>query len=93
LNFLNVKPHVGNLEVSEDGTVCFRWAIDVKGTTASPKQFDSLLGVAASTFNNVGSTIGTVAFTKQSAEDVIRDFEQIQQQNGSSTPSNAPTSL
>ena len=83
LNFLNVMLSCGNCELAEDGSVYFRWAIDVDGATAAPKQFGTLVGAAAAAFNEAtSSSIGAVAFTKQSGEDIIEEFRRVTEKSG-----------
>jgi hypothetical protein len=51
--------------------------MDVEGTTAAPKQFNNLLSAASSAFVEVcTAAIGAAAFSKQSAEDIIREYEE-----------------
>jgi hypothetical protein len=75
-NFLNAAMSAGNLEMNDDGAVYYRWAIAVKGTTAAPEQFHTLLGYAEGAFVEATvAAIGAAAFSKQSAEDIVEDFK------------------
>jgi hypothetical protein len=76
LNSLNIHICYGNLEMDNEGAVYYRWGIDIEGTTAAPKQFGSLISAATSAFDELrSSAIGAAAFTKQSAQEIIREYK------------------
>ena len=76
LNFINRHMPFGSLVTDEDGIVYYTWAIDVEGATAAPKQFENLVGAANAAFDEMNAqAIGAAAFSKQTPEDIIKDFE------------------
>lgn len=83
VNALNVGLSVGNLEFSENGSVYFRWAIDVDGSTPSPDQIRSLIVFAEYAFDELrASTIAKVVFTKQGGEKIVGEYrEAVKQMN------------
>jgi hypothetical protein len=76
LNALNVRLAYGNLEMDEEGSVYFRWGMDVEGATAVPMQFGHLINAATSAFDELRTAaIGAAAFSKQPAEDIIDEYK------------------
>jgi hypothetical protein len=76
LNALNVHIAYGNFELREDGTVYYRWGIDVEGAKAVPKQFAHLINGATSAFSELrAAVVGAAAFSKQPAEVIISDYK------------------
>ena len=96
INALNVGLVVGNLEFPADGSVHYRWAIDVDGTTPSPEQIKVLINSATGTFDELRvSIIGQVAFTKQSGEEIVSEYWQAVEQlnNQAKDEDSGPTEL
>jgi hypothetical protein len=76
LNALNVRLAFGNHEMDDEGSIYFRWGIDVEGATAVPMQFGHLINAATSAFDELRTAaIGAAAFSKQSAEDIIAEYK------------------
>jgi hypothetical protein len=93
LNFLNTGIRAGNLQMSEDGSIHYRWNLDVEGSTPSTKQFVNMISAGAGTFDEIRCTaIGTAAFTKQPAEDIFKDLNAMIE-NRRSSSAEAPSSL
>jgi hypothetical protein len=78
VNHLNYGLSFGNLEISGDGDVYFRWGLDVEGSTPGTKQIYNLISAAGSAFSEfrVGA-IGDSAFTELSGEKIIADYEDV----------------
>lgn len=78
INHLNYGLSFGNLEISGDGDVYFRWGVDVEGSTPGTKQIYNLISAAGSAFSEfrVGA-IGDSAFTELSGEKIVTDFEEV----------------
>jgi hypothetical protein len=76
INHLNYGLSFGNLELSGDGNVYFRWGLDVEGATPGTRQIHNLIGAAGSAFSEfrVGA-IGDVAFTELPGEKIIADYD------------------
>ena len=75
LNALNVGLALGNLEAPENGSIIYRWTIDVEGTVAATAQFKTLIAAASAAFDELRvAMIGKVAFTKQLGEDIVQEY-------------------
>jgi hypothetical protein len=75
VNGLNNRMSFGNLGILDDGRLYYRWAMTMDGIAATPQQFGSMVGAASSAFDNIrGAAIGAAAFSKQSAEEILRDY-------------------
>ena len=93
LNYLNSCMSYGHLQMTDDGEVCFRWAMDVEGATAAPAQFAHLIAAATAAFDELRRpAIGAAAFTKQSADDIIAEFKKEVEKAGKNS-NEAPSSL
>src|ERR1700721_4242595 len=76
VNGLNSRFGFGNLGVNDDGTIYYRWAMDVGGATAAPQQFANMVVMAASVFENMSAAIGAGAFSKQSGVEILKDYQE-----------------
>ena len=78
VNHLNYGLSFGNLEISGDGDVYFRWGVDVEGSVPGTKQIYNLISAAGSAFSEfrVGA-IGDSAFTELSGEKIVADYEEV----------------
>jgi hypothetical protein len=77
MNGLNNGLSVGNLGFQDDGTIYYRWTIDVEGATAATQQIATMITAAASTFESSrSSAIGATAFSKQSGEEILKDYQE-----------------
>jgi hypothetical protein len=75
LNALNVHMAYGNFELDDEGSVYFRWGMDLEFAQAVPQQFGHLINAGTSAFNELrASVIGAAAFSKQPAETIISDY-------------------
>jgi hypothetical protein len=75
INFLNTNMRLGHLQMNDDGAIVYRWMIDVEGTNPSPQQYGNLLIAAAGCFSELRTAaIGAVAYSKESANDIIKDY-------------------
>jgi hypothetical protein len=67
----------GNIGFQNDGTIYFRWTMDVEGATAAPHQFATMVAAASSAFETWrGTAIGAAAFSKQSGEEILKDYHE-----------------
>jgi hypothetical protein len=77
VNGLNNRMSFGNLGILDDGRIYYRWAMTMDGITATPQQFGSMVAAASSAFDNLrGTAIGTAAFSKQSGQQILKDYHE-----------------
>jgi hypothetical protein len=77
VNGLNSRMGFGNLGINDDGAIYYRWAMDVEGATAAPQQFANMVAMAASAFDNIRcAALGAAAFSKQSGEEILKDYQE-----------------
>ena len=77
LNYFNCCIPFGNLESSEEGSVYYRWCIDVEGTTPSTKQFLNMINAATRSFSELRvAAIGAAAFSKNPVEEILREYNE-----------------
>lgn len=94
VNALNVGMAVGNLEFAANGSLFYRWAIDVDGTAPSAAQIKTLVSAAAAAFDELRtSMIGKVAFTKQPGEDIVTEYWDTVKEMNSKSEDEAPSEL
>ena len=95
VNALNVGLSVGNLEFTENGSIYYRWAIDVDGSAPSADQIKTLIGAAGSAFDELrASMLGKVAFTKQTGEEIVAEYrEAVSQMSSKDDDDSTPSEL
>lgn len=74
---LNQSLAIGAFFMNSDGEVYYYDVLDVEGAGASPKQFENMLAAGGGAFSELRCVaLGAAAYTKQSGEEIIADFEQ-----------------
>ncbi len=76
INWFNYRLNYGNFDLEPDGKVYYRWGLALRDAKPATTQIHILISTAADAFDETHvSAIASCAFTKQSAEDIIKDFE------------------
>jgi len=76
MNGLNNRINYGNIGFRDDGTIYYRWTMDVEGATAASQQFATMVAAASSAFDTLrGTAIGAAAFSKQSGDEILKDYQ------------------
>jgi hypothetical protein len=76
MNGLNNSINYGSIGFQDDGTIYYRWTIYVEGATAASQQFATMVAAASSAFEALrGAAIGAAAFSKQSGEEILKDYQ------------------
>lgn len=74
INRVNQRLGLGRLVWLEDGRIQFRDAIDVEGSQLTAEQIGTMLGASCGTYRQYADLLCAVAFTKQPAEALWKQF-------------------
>lgn len=74
---INVAMPFGHIDLNSEGTLYFRWVMDVEDATISPAQFTNMLAAAVRAFSGKQMRVlGAAIFSEEPADKILSDFRQ-----------------